>query len=116
MKKHAYLITAYDNPYVLEKLIEMLDHKSNDIFLHLDVKMGDVSEWLNALKKRIVSNITLVHRRDIKWGAFSYTESILDLLESALEKYGSRGGVLVLPSFDGYQLTYKKPKRNSWLF
>lgn len=100
MKKHAYLITAYDNPYVLDKLMRLIDSPYNDIFLHLDVKMGDVSEWLESIKKDLKSTITLVDRRDIKWGAYSYTSTIIDLLEKATR------GVLVLPFVNWYKPAY----------
>ena len=36
--KHAYLIIAHNNFYILEKLIMMLDYPHNDIFIHIDKK------------------------------------------------------------------------------
>ena len=36
MKKHAYLIMAHNNPYILKKLLNLIDDKRNDIYLHID--------------------------------------------------------------------------------
>ena len=36
--KFAYLIMAHNEPYVLEKLIRMLDYPDNDIYIHIDEK------------------------------------------------------------------------------
>ena len=38
MKKHAYLIMAHNNPYILKKLLNLIDDKRNDIYLHIDKK------------------------------------------------------------------------------
>ena len=34
--KHAYLIIAHKESVVLEKLLELLDKKDNDIYIHVD--------------------------------------------------------------------------------
>ena len=36
--KHAYLIMAHNEPYILEKLLKLIDYSDNDIFLHIDKK------------------------------------------------------------------------------
>ena len=38
MNKHAYLIVAHNNFYILEKLIRLIDDTRNDIYLHIDKK------------------------------------------------------------------------------
>ena len=37
--KHAYLIIAHNNFYILEKLIKLIDDKRNDIYIHIDKKI-----------------------------------------------------------------------------
>ena len=37
MKKHAYLIMAHNNWKILEKLLNLLDDKRNDIYFHIDL-------------------------------------------------------------------------------
>ena len=39
MNKHAYLIIAHNNFYILEKLILLIDDIRNDIYLHIDSKV-----------------------------------------------------------------------------
>jgi hypothetical protein len=41
LKKHAYLITAYNNQYQLEQLLSLLNHERNDIYLQID-SMGSL--------------------------------------------------------------------------
>ena len=36
--RHAYLILAYKNTYVLQKTIRLLDYEDNDIYFHIDKK------------------------------------------------------------------------------
>ena len=38
-KKHAYLIMAHNNFYILEKLLHLLDDPRNDIYVHIDKNM-----------------------------------------------------------------------------
>ena len=41
MEKHAYLIIAHNEFYILERLIKLLDDKRHDIYLHIDLKVKD---------------------------------------------------------------------------
>lgn len=36
MTRHAYLIAAHDNLFVLSTLMRMLDDPRNDLFVHVD--------------------------------------------------------------------------------
>lgn len=81
-QRHAYLITAFDNPYVLEKTIQLLDHPDNDIYIHFDIKMEDTTpQYFQSLLKH--SSIHFTTRKNVYWGDYSYTDVILDLLEAA---------------------------------
>lgn len=40
-KKHAYLIMAHNNFYILEKLLRLLDDSRNDIYVHIDKKVSE---------------------------------------------------------------------------
>ena len=40
MDKHAILIMAHNQFDILEKLLIMLDHERNDIYIHIDRKSG----------------------------------------------------------------------------
>ncbi len=86
MEKHAYLIMAHNNLYVLEKLLKLLDYEKNDIFLHVDKKCKkfNASEFKNKLKK---SNLYIVKRKNIEWGSPSLMMCEIELLEQATVQY-----------------------------
>lgn len=80
--KHAYLIIAHNEFYILEKLIILLDDYRNDIYIHVDkkVKNFEFDYYKNIVKK---SNLIFVDRIDVRWGDFSQIESELILLKKA---------------------------------
>ncbi len=86
MEKHAYLIMAHNNLYVLEKLLKLLDYEKNDIFLHVDKKCKEFKarEFKNKLKK---SNLYIVKRRTIEWASPSQMMCEIELLEQATTQY-----------------------------
>ncbi|MGO5440457.1 beta-1,6-N-acetylglucosaminyltransferase [Megamonas funiformis] len=86
--KHAYLIVAHDQFYILEKLLKLLDDDRNDIFLHVDkkVKEFDFFYYKNLIKH---SNIIFVKRLDVRWGDISLVKCTINLLESA-RTYGKK--------------------------
>lgn len=64
--KHAYLIMAHDDEWLLKKILKLLDSSLNDIYLHLDRKFDvNVNEIKNNVK---LSKIYCIPRMDIKWG------------------------------------------------
>lgn len=87
MGKHAYLIMAHNNFSILRKLIQLIDDKRNDIYLHIDKKVTDFNpqEFTQIPQK---SNIYFVPRGKVNWGGFSQIECELTLLQEAVkEKY-----------------------------
>lgn len=87
IKKHAYLIMAHSDFFILEKLISLIDHERNDIYIHIDkkVKNFDFEHYLNLVKK---SKIYFTDRIDVRWGHYSLVETEMILLkESAKKKY-----------------------------
>lgn len=86
--KHAYLILAHNNFYILERLIRLLDDERNDIFIHVDKKVKNFDEYVF---KKFVSKSSLVFikpRIDIKWGHVTSVEAEFILFRSAYE-FGS---------------------------
>ena len=85
MKKHAYLIMAHNEFYILEKLIMLLDDSRNDIFLHIDrkIKNFDFDKFKKMVKK---SNLYFTERVDIVWAASSQIECELVMLTEAIQK------------------------------
>ena len=68
--KHAYLIMAHNEPYILEKLLRLIDDERNDIYLHIDKKWKnfDFEKFKNVVRK---SNIYFSDRLDVRWGTYS---------------------------------------------
>ena len=82
--KHAYLIIAHNQFELLKKLILSLDHKDNDIYLHIDKKATDFErstfDGLLSHSKLII----LENRLDVKWGDYSQIECELQLIKRAV--------------------------------
>lgn len=84
--KHAYLIMAHNQEELLKSLIQCLDYKDNDIYIHLDRKWKNVNvDELYAVIRE--SNLVVLKDRiDVKWGTFSQIECELLLLKEATQK------------------------------
>lgn len=73
---------AYNQFYILEKLLQLIDDERNDIFIHIDKKVKDFNfnYFRNLVKK---SNIFYINRYDIRWADISQTIGILSLLKES---------------------------------
>ncbi len=79
--KFAYMIMAHNEPYVLDKLIHMLDYPNNDIYIHVDAKSNLID------KRKLYTNsagLVILPSRRLTWGA-SQIYVILDLITEALK-------------------------------
>ena len=65
MDKHTYLIIAHNNFGQLAKLIELLDDKRNDIYLHVHKKMKNFNPQLIQVNK---ANLYFTERTSVTWG------------------------------------------------
>lgn len=81
---HAYLIMAHSNENQLAQLIETLDYPENDIYIHLDVKMGDVNILLLNQAARY-SKLKFVERKNVVWGHYSQIDCEFRLFRAALQ-------------------------------
>ena len=86
--KHAYLIIAHNEFNILEKVIKLLDHEKNDIFLHIDkkVKKFEFEKFKKIPKK---SKIYFTKRLDVRWGGASQIAAEYVVLKHAtsIDKY-----------------------------
>ncbi len=81
--KHAYLIVAHNERPILERLLSLLDHPRNDIYLHIDAKAKELYEGIKGYKTQH-SRLEVIDRRvDVRWGDISMVEVEYTLLESA---------------------------------
>jgi len=85
MNKHAYLIVAHTNWAQLKLLLGQLDHDTNDIYLHINIKSIDfnAADTKNSVKN---AGLFLLDRREVRWGFYSLTEIALDFLETATNR------------------------------
>ena len=77
--KHAYLIMAHHEFEVLGKLIQAIDDKRNDIFIHFDAKLKSYP----VLKAHNANLYILEKRIDIHWGHISQIKAEYALFETA---------------------------------
>lgn len=67
LQKHAYFIAAFNNWDVLKKLVLLLDHEKNDIYIHINRSVQDFDfEYFQSLPKR--SDLYFTERFDTEWG------------------------------------------------
>ncbi len=85
MKKHAYLIMAYNNFEQLKKLIFLLDDVRNDIYIHIDVDSNFPIEELKKIETQ--GSLFVIERISILWADYSQVEAELLLLKSATANY-----------------------------
>lgn len=82
MDKHAYLIIAHNNFYILENLIKLLDDERNDIYIHIDKKVKKFNfNFFEQLTKK--SKVFFTKRIDVSWSGYSQIECELILLEES---------------------------------
>lgn len=80
--KDAYLILAHKADYTFNTLIQLLDNKNNDIYIHMDKKNKTFNKE-NLIKKIKNSNVYFVKRVKCNWGGFSLVKAELNLLKEA---------------------------------
>lgn len=83
MQKHAYLIIAHNNFYILEKLLKLIDDDRNDIYIHIDKKVNNFNfSYFNNLCCK--SNVKFIDRIKVYWGGYSQVQCELNLLKEAI--------------------------------
>lgn len=83
--RHAFLIIAHNEPYILKVLLEKLKAIRGNIYVHLDKKVH--GEQLNVLTDVIQKGggKILSDRIDVRWGDFSQVECELALFKEAVQ-------------------------------
>ena len=98
--KTAFLIISHNEKDMLFKLLECLDDKNNDVFLHIDKKASFEGDDFQLQKGRL---FILHNRIDARWGDFSLVEIELELIKAAL----ARGNYDYLHLISGVDLPVK---------
>lgn len=81
--KFAYLIMAHDNEQQLRLLIEALDYKENDIYLHIDKKSK--LKGISLETQRACLNV--YWKFSVYWGDISQTKCQIFLLNEAIKSH-----------------------------
>ena len=82
--RHAYLIMCHTNFDQLNILLQLLDDKRNDIYLHIDKKTKNYSE--NEIRSHSVnSNLFFIKPMFINWGGDSQIKLEIKLLSEAVK-------------------------------
>lgn len=77
--KHAYLIIAHNEWELLQTLINSIDDERNDIYVHIDAKVGECP----ILRTEKAGLIVLNDRVDVSWGDISVVEAEYRLFKAA---------------------------------
>ena len=82
MHKHAYLILAHEDTAVLRRLLSLIDHERNDIFIHLDKNSKNIriADVLSYVKK---SKVNISRKYRVHWGTNSIAMATLEILKKA---------------------------------
>lgn len=87
MGKHAYLILAHKNFGQLRKLVEMLDHPLNDVYIHVDAKATDFNA-ADLQGATLHSQLEILPQRiAVNWGGVSIMRSEIALLKAATSRH-----------------------------
>lgn len=83
--RHAYLIIAHTGWEQLERLVTLLDHPDNDLYLHIDRKAVNFPEERIRSAAR-QSQMEIIRRYRIDWGSYEMVEATLDLMALARKR------------------------------
>lgn len=83
-KKHAFLIGVYQNPEYTSTLIELLRGERSNIYVHINPFYIDrFNQFIERYSNE--KTVKIIHTQPIKWGGGGLLDSILDLLEFAIQ-------------------------------
>lgn len=78
--RHAYLIIAHNEPWLLQTLVRLIDDERNDIFIAVDSRTDiNIFKNVNATK----SHLTFTKQCDNRWGSVKQIETEYVLFEAA---------------------------------
>ena len=74
---------AHADPYVLVRLLRLLDDRRNTVFVHLDSRFTEIDS-ASLVEVCTRSKVVLVPRRKVFWGDFSQIDAALRLFRAAV--------------------------------
>lgn len=82
MKKHAFLMTAYCCPHLINRTLDKYAPYF-DIYIHIDRKSALAAEDLH-----LSDNVTVIKELNVNWGGYNHLRAFLRLMELAQQKGG----------------------------
>ena len=79
--KHAFLIMAYKDYWMLNQIVQSIDDERNDIYIHMDIKAKDFKEKFITSTKH--SKVSFTERIDVSWAGDSKIKCIILLFNYA---------------------------------
>lgn len=105
----AYLILVHKNPHQVGRLVSRLPTKDTDVYIHIDKKIDDISEYTTQFKD--LNNVFLINKRvNIMWGAYSMVQATLNGLSEIINS-GQHYDYINLLSGQDYPI-----KSNEYIF
>lgn len=83
--RFAYLILAHGSYHLLKELIRALDSPNNDIYIHIDLKTGDIDTTPFVKEVKFSKVCFLKKRVKVYWGHISVVEATLNLMSEAVK-------------------------------
>lgn len=86
-RKHAYLILAHKNWDQVSLLIQLLDDRRNDIYIHFDKSKEPAREIKDMLIRAArLSTIYFTDNVRVRWGDFGMVQAELNLLGASIQR------------------------------
>lgn len=82
MKKHAFLMTAYCCPHLINRTLDKYSPYF-DIYIHIDRKSD-----LKAADLHLSDNVTVIKELNVNWGGYNHLRAFLRLMELAQKNGG----------------------------
>lgn len=95
MEKIAYLISAYQDPAHLHRLIEALTDGKSDFYVHIDAK-SEIEPFYELLYDKVI----FVKRYKTYWGGWNQVEYQKELLKAAVESGQAYKRIICLSGLD----------------
>lgn len=85
--RHAYLIIAHRDFYVLEKFLELMDDENHDFFVHIDKDTEKASIPYDIIRGCVKKGKIYIYSiYSLTWGGYSIVETELFLFQQATQK------------------------------
>lgn len=83
--KIAYIIAAHKNSEQLKLLINKLDYKDNDLYIHIDLKNEKLFYEIDDYTRKYKNIILIKNRINVNWSGFSQVQATINSMKEIVE-------------------------------